>query len=103
MAIQKKKQEEKKQEEKKQEEKHEIKVTRAHELEKCIMFDMVVNGITIYGCNYKELEKKDGSGSFVKIGFPSKKGKDDKYYNEVYFPVSEDDIATIEKQIEALI
>ena len=98
MAIQKKKQEEKK-----QEEKHEIKVTRAHELEKCIMFDMVVNGITIYGCNYKELEKKDGSCSFLKIGFPSKKGKDDKYYNEVYFPVSEDDIATIEKQIEALI
>ena len=80
------------------------KVTRVRETSKgAIFFDMEVNGVTIYGCSYRELERKDGSGSFAKIGFPSKKGKDDKYYNEAYFPVSDDDIASIEKQIEALI
>ena len=79
-----------------------IEVTRAKELENgTIMFDMVANGVQIYGCSYKVLSRKDGSGDFVKIGFPSKKGSDDKYYNQAYFTMTEDIIQQIEKGIEA--
>ena len=88
---------------KKAEAKLQIEVKRAKELENVIMFDMEINGIMIYGCSYRELERKDGSGSFVKIGFPSRKGSDGNYYNHVYVKLSDDDIDAIEKGIEALI
>lgn len=89
--------------EKKVEAKLQIEVKRAKELKNVIMFDMEINGIMIYGCSYRELERKDGSGSFVKIGFPSRKGSDDNYYNHVYVKLSDTDIDVIEKGIEALI
>lgn len=82
---------------------YDIKVTRAHELENCVMFDMEVNGVMIYGCNYRVLERKDGSGEFVKIGFPSKKGSDGKYYSLAYFKVTDEISADIEAQIDKLI
>lgn len=91
----------KKSEEKKTEN-HSIEVTRTKLLEDVIMFDMVVNGVTIYGCSYRTLSRKDGSGTFAKVGFPSRKGKDDKYYNHVYVKLTEEDIETIEKGIEAV-
>lgn len=43
-------------------------------------FDVVINGITIYGM--KVVPLRDGSGDF--IGFPSHKGADGKYYNIVW-------------------
>lgn len=80
---------------------HMIQVTRAHQLDNdTIMFDMKVNDVQIYGCSYRELERKDGSGSFAKIGFPSRKGSNGTWYNEAYFYVTEDDLDTIEKGIE---
>lgn len=83
---------------------YDIKVTRAHALDNgVVMFDMVVNGVTIYGCNYRVLSRKDGSGDFGKIGFPSRKGADGKYYNEVYFSISNEIVENIEKQLEAMI
>lgn len=86
-------------------EKLQIEVTRAKDLadKNVIMFDMVVNGVTIYGCSYREMQKKDGSGSFAKIGFPSRKGQDDKYYNHCYVKLTDDDITEIERGIEAKI
>ena len=89
--------------EKKAEAKLQIEVKRAKELENVIMFDMVINGITIYGCSYRELERKDGSSSFVKIGFPSRKGSDGYYYNQVYVKLNDEDIDVIEKGIEAVL
>ena len=80
-----------------------IEVTRAKELDNCIMFDMTVNGVQIYGCSYRTLSRKDGSGDFAKIGFPSRKGKDNKYYNECYFKITDELVDVIEKGIEALI
>ena len=81
-----------------------IEVKRAKELDNgTIMFDMEVNGITIYGCSYKILQRKDNGEEFIKIGFPSRKGSDDKWYNEVYFKVDEDVISEIEKGIEAVL
>ena len=81
---------------------HDIKVTRAKDIDSAIIFDMVVNDVTIYGCAYRELERKDGSGSFVKISFPSKKNGDN-WYNQAFVKLSDEDIKTIEKQIEELI
>lgn len=81
---------------------HEIKVTRAKDIDSAIMFDMVVNDVTIYGCSYRELERKDGSGSFAKIGFPSKKSGDN-WYNQAFVKLSDEDIKSIEAQIEHLI
>lgn len=82
---------------------YDIKVTRAHELENAVMFDMDVNGVTIYGCNYKTLLRKDGSGEFIKIGFPSRKGSDGKWYSQAYFKITDEMAEEIEAQIDKLI
>lgn len=84
---------------------HQIKVIRAKDIEgkDVIMFDVTVNDVTIYGCSYRELERKDGSGSFPKIGFPSRKGDNDKWYNHAYVKFTEADIDAIEKGIEAVL
>lgn len=99
MAISKKENKENKEEGRK----YEIKVTRAKDFQNCIMFDMEVNGVTIYGCSYRELQRKDGSGSFVKINFPQRKGSDEKYYNYAYFKITDDMIGEIENGIEAVL
>lgn len=81
-----------------------LEVTRAHALNDehgTIMFDMIVNGVIIYGMSYRVLIKKETKEEFVKIGFPSRKGKDDKYYNNVYFKVTDEIIGLIEKGLEA--
>ena len=82
---------------------YQIEVTRAKELDNCIMFDMIVNGVQIYGCSYRTLSRKDGSGDFAKIGFPSRKGKDGKYYNECYFKVTDELVDVIENGINEFI
>lgn len=80
----------------------EIQVNRAHELDNgTIMFEMTVNGVTIYGCNYKVLKRKDNGEEFAKVGFPSRKGSDGKYYNQAYFKITDDLISIIEKGIDA--
>ena len=50
------------------------KVTRANQVNDTVFFDVVINGVTIYGC--KVIEGKNGDF----ISFPSHKGKDDKFY-----------------------
>lgn len=82
----------------------EVEVTRAKELDNgTIMFDMVVNGVSVYGCSYKTLKRKDNGEEFAKIGFPSRKGSDGKYYNQVYFKINDDLVKVIEKAIEAVL
>ena len=83
------------------EEKYKIEVTRAHEFKSGdISFDMKVNGVQIYNCVYMN-ESKKVKEPFV--SFPSRKGSDDKYYSYVWFKISDDTLAEIEKEIEALI
>lgn len=83
------------------EEKFEIEVIRAHEFKSGdISFDMKVNGVTIYNCTYMN-ESAKVKKSFV--SFPSRKGSDDKYYSYVWFKISDDDLAEIEKGIEAVL
>ena len=81
----------------------EIKVTRVKELDNgTIMFDMIVNGVTIYGCNYKVLTRKDNGEEFAKVGFPSRKGGD-RYYNIAYVPINAEALEKIENGIQSLI
>ena len=73
------------------------KVTRANQVENTVYFDVVINGVTIYGC--KVIEGKNGDF----ISFPSHKGKDGKYYNHAYVKLSDDDTAGIVKQVEEML
>ena len=92
-------------EEKKQEviQDNKIEVTRVKELENVIMFDVLINGVKIYGMSYREVEKKDGSGTFAAIDFPSRKGNDGKGYAHAWVKLSDRDVDTIERGIEALL
>lgn len=66
-----------------------------------IGFSMKVNGITIYNCIYNAGTSE--KGEWDAINFPQTKGKDDKYYNEVWFPINKDLKGEIVKQLEALV
>ena len=81
-----------------------IKVTRAHQFDNSISFDVQLYGtITIYGCTYRTYKPEGADEEKGIVGFPSRKGKDDKWYNHEYFFVTDEMLASIEKQIEALI
>lgn len=62
-----------------------------------VRFALTVNGVTVYGCNVVE----GTNGDF--ISFPSYKGKDGKYYNHVYIPLTdkeqEDILLDVEKEL----
>ena len=63
--------------------------------------DEKVNGVTIYGCYYRE-GVKDGK-DYSMVAFPSRKSSDGKYYKHAYVKLSDADIDNISKQIEALL
>lgn len=75
----------------------EAKVTRANQVQDTVYFDVVINGVTIYGC--KVIEGKNGDF----ISFPSHKGKDDKYYNYCYIKLSDEQTVDIVKQVEEML
>ena len=64
-----------------------------------VIFDMTVNGITIYGCRVVETK----NGDF--IGLPQRKGNDGKWYSIVWAKFSEADtkdiLAEVEKQLNS--
>ena len=61
------------------------------------VFDMVVNGVSIYGC--RVVEGKDGDF----VSFPAYKAKDGKYYSHAYIKLSEADTKAIVSQVEEMI
>ena len=74
-----------------------IKVTRGHVFDDgSVAFDMEVNGVSIYNSTLREGK----NGLFV--SFPSRKGKDEKYYSYCFVKLSEEDVADIIEQLEAL-
>ena len=74
-----------------------IKVTRGHVFDDgSVAFDMEVNGVSIYNATLREGK----NGQFV--SFPSRKGKDGKYYSHVFVKLSEEDTKSIVEQLEAL-
>lgn len=73
-------------------------VTRAKQFDDGgVVFDMVVNGVSIYGCRVVEGK----NGDFV--SFPSYKAKDGKYYSHAYIKLSDADTKNIVSQVEDMI
>lgn len=75
----------------------EFEVKNVNQYKDTVFFNLVINGVIIYGCRVVEGQK----GDF--ISFPSKKGNDGKYYNHAYAALSEEDagkiLAEVEKQL----
>lgn len=74
----------------------------AKENECSIVFDMKVNGVTIYGCWYRTGSDKKGE-DYEMVSFPSQKGKDGKYYNHAYVQLQQSDIDLIAKAIDSML
>ena len=76
---------------------NEIKVTRAHQFDDgSVAIDLEVNGVSIYNATLRDGK----NGMFV--SFPSRKGKDGKYYSHVFVKLSDNDIKNIIAQVEEL-
>ncbi len=85
-----------------------VSKVRTTKNDKIVMLDIVVNGITIKSCMLKEVTvKKDGDkykagDTCYILNFPSEK-VGDKYYNLVWFPVSNEDMEDIINQVKSLL
>lgn len=62
-----------------------------------IFLTLVLNGVTINNCRIASGSK----GDFV--SFPQYKGSNDKYYNYVYAPLSDEDTKTICDKVQEII
>ena len=85
-----------------------VTAARATKNDQIVMVDLLVNGVSIKSCMLKELtvtkdgtKYKKGDTCYV-LNFPSEKSGD-KYYNRVWFPVSNDNMETILSQVQSLL
>ena len=62
-----------------------------------VFFTLTINGVTIYNCRVATGK----NGDF--ISFPQYKGSDNKYYNNVYVALSDEDSKNILDRIQAII
>lgn len=78
--------------------KHTFTVDRVHQFEDgTVTFNMTVDRyVQIYGCRIY-----DGKDDKPFISFPSRKGKDDKYWNHVYCRLSDEAVEDIAAQVYA--
>lgn len=89
---------------------YEIKVdaARATKNDKIVMVDLDVNGVKIKSCMLKEAtvtkdgEKYKKGDTCYFLNFPSEK-VGDKYYNICWFPVSNDKLEDIIRQVQSLL
>ena len=85
-----------------------VTAARATKNDKIVMVDLKVNGIDIKGNMLKEIEVKKDGEKYKKgdicyvINFPSEK-VGDKYYNRVWFPVSNELMDNILDQVKSLL
>ena len=85
-----------------------VKEVRRTKKDNILMVDLVVNGVWIKSCTLKEVicqkdgeTHKKGDKCYI-LQFPSEKSGD-KWYNRVWFPVSNKNIEDICKQVESLL
>lgn len=82
---------------------YDVQVNHVRVKDKKILFDLVVNGVTIYNMVYREYKNTKGEDGTM-LSFPSYKNGD-KYYNNVFFPIYKDIkdyiINEIEKAVKA--
>ena len=82
---------------------YDVRVTRAKETkEGQVVFDMVVNGVTIYSCWYREGKDKNGK-DYTMISFPSQKADNGKYYNHCWFKIEDNLKEEIIAQLQKLV
>ena len=89
---------------------YEVKVlaARATKNDKIVMIDLDVNGVQIKSCMLKEIEVKKDGEKYKKgdicyvLNFPSEK-VGDKYYNRVWFPITNKHVADIVRQTKELL
>ena len=69
----------------------------------CYRFTLVVNGVTLYGM--KDLVYKDKATGEDRsfIAFPGYQGRNQQFYNNCWFPISQKLQGEIERQIEELL
>lgn len=76
----------------------EVVVTRAFQFKDGnVVFDCEANGIKLYGLSI--IEGKNGDF----ISFPSKKGKDGKYYSHCYFESTQELVDDVVDQINKML
>lgn len=85
-----------------------VDAARTTKNDSIVMIDLDVNGVKIKSCMLKEItvtkdgEKyKKGDKCYV-VNFPSYKSGD-KYYNHCWFPISNDNIEEIIRQVKSLL
>ena len=82
---------------------YDVKVTRAKEInDSTVVFDMVVNGVTIYGCWYREGKDRNGN-DYQMVSFPSHEAENGKYYNHCWFKIEDDVKASIIEQLQKMV
>lgn len=89
---------------------YQIKVdaARATKNDKIVMVDLTVNGIQIKSCMLKEATVTKDGDKYKKgdtcyfLNFPSEK-VGDKFYNRVWFPLSNEDLNGIIEQVKAIL
>lgn len=70
--------------------------------EDVVAFDMIANGVRIYGMIYRAGTKSDGE-EYEMISFPSQKAKNEKFYSHCWFPISNKLKAEIISDLEKLL
>lgn len=73
---------------------YEIHVTRVLDGKYGVLFDMVINNVTIYGC--RVAETKDGTPF---VGFPQKKDRNNKFWSVAYAHLTPEQNAEVMRQI----
>lgn len=85
-----------------------VEAARTTKNDRIVMVDLNVNGVKVKSCILKELTvKKDGTvhkaGDIVyKLDFPAEK-VGEKYFNMVWFPVSNENLEKIIDQVKSLL
>ena len=85
-----------------------VDAARATKNDAIVMIDLDVNDVKIKSCMLKELTVKNDGEKYKKgdkcymLNFPSEK-VGDKYYNRVWFPVSNETLNDIISQVKTLL
>lgn len=85
-----------------------VEAARATKNDSIVMIDLDVNGVKIKSCMLKEVTVKEDGEKYKKgdtcfiLNFPSEKSGD-KYYNRVWFPVSNEILNSIVNQVSSML
>ena len=82
----------------------EISILRAREInDNTVAFDMEVREVKIYGCFLRKLNDKQTGEEFEMISLPSYKADNGKYYNHVFFPITNELKSAIINKVTSLL